>query len=529
MHDAATLIFGGRIYTMDNRCPAADAMIIRGERIAWVGSASELSAVPTDSYEMVDLQGATVLPGFIDSHVHFLHWARGLKQLDLEGAKSYEEVLARIRKYVREHPKERWIVGKGWKKDEWKAPRWPHRGDLDKICADKPVALFSKDDHSAWCNTRLLQMAGIGIGTPNPPGGVIERDEHGEATGILQEQAAWMLYELRPAMRFSEAKRAMLDGIDVMLRQGCVGVGNFDKNEGWETLEALDIAGQLHARVTQYFALEVMDEAIKAGLRTGFGSSHLKVGGVKLFADGALGSQTALMLKPYVGSKSTGVAVTSADDLKKYVRVCTRHGLSCAIHAIGDRANRNALDAIAASHHLSQRFRHRVEHCQIVAPSDVQRFRDIGVIASMQPTHATADIDLMNRYLGRRKQHSYRFRTFAKLEVPLAFGSDAPIEPLAPLRGIHDAVTGKRPRGREVFNKGQVLSVQQAVHGFTLGGAMAVGDQAQRGSLTVGKLADLVVLDRDIMRVDHDELDKLKVLATMVGGEFRFREDHFGD
>ncbi|MFH2056102.1 MAG: amidohydrolase, partial [bacterium] len=410
MKDTAILIFGGRIYTMSDRLPVADALIVRGERIAWIGSAADLSAVPADSFEMIDLQGGIVLPGFVDSHVHLFHWSRSLSEVKLGSASSYDEVLRHIRKYVRKNPTARWLGGGGWKIEQWRRPHLLHKDALDHICSDKPLVFFSKDDHTAWVNSRTLQLAGIGPGTPDPPGGVIERDEFGQPTGILREQAAWQLYKIRPQSNPAEARKTLKQGIAEMLRRGCVGVSNFDKSQGWETLEALDIAGELPIRVTQYFSAELLAHLIQVGLKTGFGSAHLKVGGVKLFADGALGSQTALMLKPFVGSKSSGVEVTSADELKRLIKKCTRHGLSCAVHAIGDRANRNVLDAIAAAQHLSRRFRHRIEHCQIVSPADVKRFAELGVIASMQPTHATADIDLMRLYLGKRAQHSYRFR-----------------------------------------------------------------------------------------------------------------------
>lgn len=529
MQEMARLIFGGRIYTMSEKLPVADAMIVRNGRIAWIGSAVDLSAVPADSFEMVDLEGGIVLPGFVDSHVHLFHWARSLAELNLSGAKSYEEVLRRIRKYVAANPRSRWLGGGGWQIEQWRKPQTLHRAALDRICSDRPLALFSKDDHSVWVNSKALESAGITADTSDPPGGVIERDHNGEPSGILRENAAWLLYEIRPALSAAEARKTLKHGIAEMLQRGCVGVHNFDKDQGWETLQRLEIAGDLPVRVTQYFNAELLDELIEVGLRTGFGSDHLKVGGMKFFADGALGSQTALMLRAYKGSAATGVAVTTADELMKLIKRATRHGLSCATHAIGDRANRNVLDAIAAAKHVSQRFRHRIEHCQIVAPADVKRFAQLGVVASMQPSHATADIDLMRLYLGKRAKHSYRFRDFARQRVRLAFGSDAPIEPLNPLLGIHAATVGTRIDQEDVFNKAQLLNVAQAVHGFTLGAATAVGEQRERGSLEIGKLADLVVLDRDIMRGNKDEIHRAEVLATMVDGAFHFRCEGFGN
>jgi predicted amidohydrolase YtcJ len=522
LREIPTLFFGGRIYTMSPNAPLADAMIIRGERIIWVGTAAELSAVPTDSYRMIDLGGAVLLPGFVDSHVHLFHWARSLSDVNLDGAKSYEEVLRRIRAHVRKHPDAQWYGGGGWKKEQWRKPRWPHRQELDRIIPDRPAIFYSKDEHSVWANSIALQRAGVGKDSLDPEGGVVARDESGEPTGLLQENAAWLFYDLRPLPGKAEAKRILAHGFEQMLARGCVGVCNFDKNHGWELAEALDLSGELPVRVRHYFRLELLEDLVRVGLRTGFGSDYLRVGGIKMFADGALGSQTAHMLRPYANGKNRGVAVTSAQELRQHLKRATSNGLCCAIHAIGDLANRTVLDAIAANRHISRRFRHRIEHCQIVAPADVKRFSELGVIASMQPTHATVDIDLMQRYLGRRRFHSYRFLTFQKLGVPLAFGSDAPIEPLDPLAGIHAAVTGVRPGSRSSFNRNQLLSIAQAVKAYTLGGAIAVGEQHLRGSLEPGKLADLVILDRDIMRLDPEQILKTEVVATMVGGEFRY-------
>jgi predicted amidohydrolase YtcJ len=282
-------------------------------------------------------------------------------------------------------------------------------------------------------------------------------------------------------------------------------------------------------RVIHYLPLDHLDAVKELGLRSGYGSQRLSIGGIKLFADGALGSQTALLLKPYQGSRSNcGIAVLSREELIDRTVSCARAGLSCAIHAIGDLANRNALDAIeSAIRARSPRLRHRIEHCQIVAPADVHRFKRLGVVASMQPSHATADIDIMKKYLGRRRYHSYRFRTFTGLGVPLAFGSDAPIEPLNPLLGIQALLSGRPSGGGECFNNSQLLSPLTAIRGFTLGGAIAVGQQAWRGSLDAGKKADFVIWDRDLTRQDATQVERAEVIATYVDGVPVYSQEGF--
>lgn len=531
MRSASKLFFGGRIYTMSEHLPVGDAMLVDRDRISWVGSISELSAVPTDSYDMVDLDGCTILPGFIDSHTHLFNWAKSLSRLDLAGAKSLDEVLRRVRKAVSSPAIEAkgWIEGRGWKKDEWRRVRWPNKSDLDRIIPDRPVALLSKDEHLLWVNSRALEIAKIDSTTSDPNGGVIDRDGNGDPTGILREHAAWMVLELIKQPGTSQSKELLANGFAEMFRQGCVGVGNFDGINGFSRLQELDMEGKLPIRVVQYLPVDFLDEARKLGLKSSFGSQYLSIGGIKIFADGALGSQTALMLKPFAGSKKNrGVEVASPKELRRLIKDCSRGHLACAVHAIGDLANRNVLDAIQSGGHAGgRRLKHRIEHCQIVSPQDVGRFKELGVIASMQPSHAVEDIDLMKRYLGSRRYHSYRFRTFDKEGVTLAFGSDAPIQELNPIAGIHAAKVGSAPGHKECFNKSQLLSAHRAVRAFTLGGAKAVGQERWRGSLEPGKKADFVILDHDLFRTTPEKILGCRIVATYIDGEPKYLKGGF--
>jgi predicted amidohydrolase YtcJ len=527
------LFYGGRIYTMADRPAVCDAMVVDGDHISWVGSSSELSSVPSDSFELFDLDGQIILPGFIDSHTHLVFWALSRQQIDLDGATSYENALKIIRDFAGKQPKSDkfWLVGKGWKREQWRKIRWPHKSELDRSVPDRPVAVFSKDEHLLWVNSKALAIAGIDRETPDPEGGEIGRDADGEATGILRDKAMRLVlrHVKPPSMR--EFENALKPAFAEMYRQGCVGVGSFDNVQAFEVLQSLDIAGKLPVRVVYYFPQDRATEDAVLRMKTGFGSEFLRIGGIKIFADGALGSQTALMFKPFANSKdNVGIEATSPDELRRIVAKATKAGMACAIHAIGDRANRNVLDALeAAGRHVSSRFRHRIEHCQIVHPQDIKRFAKLNVIASMQPSHATADIDLMKRYLGSRQRDSYRLRTFAKLGQTLCFGSDAPIEPLNPLHGIYAAVTGKAAGGKTCFNPRETISVAQVVKGFTIAGAEAVGDAQRRGNLVSGKKADFVVLDRDIMRLDAEQILKTSVTATYINGELKYCADGFRD
>ncbi len=527
------LFYGGRIYTMADSPAVCDAMIVDGDHISWVGSSSELSSVPSDSFELIDLDGQIILPGFIDSHTHLVFWALSRQQIDLDGATSYENALKIIRDFASKQSKsdKSWLVGKGWKREQWRKIKWPHKSELDRSVPDRPVAVFSKDEHLLWVNSKALAIAGITGQTPDPEGGEIGRDAGGETTGILRDNACRLvLMHAKPPSR-REAETALKPAFAEMYRQGCVGVTSFDNIYGFEVLQTLDIAGKLPVRVVYHFPHDRVTEDTILRMKTGFGSEFLRIGGIKIFADGALGSQTALMFKPFADSKDNmGIEATSPNELRRIVGKATKAGMACAIHAIGDRANRNVLDAFeAVGRNVSSRFRHRIEHCQIVHPQDIKRFAELKVVASMQPSHATADIDLMKRYLGSRQRDSYRFRTFAKLGLTMCFGSDAPIEPLNPLHGIYAAVTGKAVEGRICFNPRETISVAQAVKGFTIAGAEAVGDAQRRGNLIAGKKADFIVLDRDIMRLDAEQILKTTVTATYINGELKYCADGFPD
>ncbi len=525
------LFFGGRIYTMEQSQPFCDAMIVNGNEIEWLGSIAELSAVPSDAYELIDMGGRIMIPGLIDSHTHIVFWALSRVQIDLDGATSYEDALKRVATFIKRNPPRpgAWVIGKGWKREQWRKIRWPHRDDLDRLLPQNPVAIYSKDEHQMWVNSRALEVAGINRETPDPAGGEIMRDQRGLPTGVLKDKADAAIWAQYRPPKLSEMKPIMAAAFAEMYHQGCVAVTSFDSLNGFEMLQYLDVNDKLPVRVHYHLPLAALNDAIKLKLRSGFGSDFLKIGGIKIFADGALGSQTALMLKPFKGSRSnTGIEVTGRAELVEHISRATKAGLACAIHAIGDRANRNVLDAYEmVGRHVSPRHRHRIEHCQILAASDLPRFKQLGVVASVQPSHATADIDIMKRYLGPRQRDSYRMRSLFRSGVTQCFGSDAPIEELNPLKGIYAAVTGKQVGGRTCFNKNETLTVEQAVRGFTLEGAIATGEGDRRGSLRPGKLADCVILDRDIFRGRAQEILNARVAATIINGNIVYAEKGF--
>jgi predicted amidohydrolase YtcJ len=379
---------------------------------------------------------------------------------------------------------------------------------------------FSKDDHLVWANSLALKKAGIDGNTPDPDGGRIIRDDSGEPTGILAENAASLVYSKcsRPAM--STSLRLIEEGIAECHRKGVTAVGNFDGIANFELLQQYHSKKYLKIRIRQFVPVGFLDELLALGIRTNFGGRYLKISGVKLFADGALGSQTALMYEPYAGSKDNlGVEVLTESDMADRIKAAASGGIACAVHAIGDKANHQVLNAFEKLPRRLRILRNRIEHVQLIRPVDVPRFAQLGVIASVQPSHCSSDIDMVRRLWGRRSKNAYVFRSIIDSGAALAFGSDAPIEPIDPIAGMYSATTRKSNDGRSRFHPEQRLSIGEAVAGFTSGAAFATCDEGLFGTISPGKSADIVVMDRDPYRIGLDNLRELQVTATFFEGE----------
>jgi len=523
------ILHSGNIYTQNPKYPFCQAVAFAGGRIVWMGSNDDLYKLPPEKFEIIDLHGKTVLPSFCDAHVHFVFWALSLTRLDLDGCKSYNEVLNRIKKASKSLKKNEWLIGKGWRRDQWTRDVWPHKRDLDMIVPNNPVALLSKDEHLTWTNTAGLKKTKISTNTPNPSGGEISRDEHGELTGILKETASHQFFDNVPKPVGSKAFMAVQQAQELAHSLGITSVGCFDGISGFSTLQQYHQKHGLKLRVSQYIPSKHSDELISTGIRSGFGDRFLKIQGVKFFADGALGSQTALMFNPYRGSKDKlGIAQNDADELAYGVEKCVRGGLNVAIHAIGDKANRNALDAIInASGRKKTGFRHRIEHCQLLRKSDIPLFGKHNIICSVQPSHLISDIDLVKKYWGQRGRHAYAFNTMQDKGAVLSFGSDGPIEKPNPIYDIYCAVERKRPADNTRFYPVEKISVDDAVRAHTWGGAYAAGTENEYGSITIGNYADIVILDQDIYKIAPEKILDTKIVATLLEGEIVYGKDSF--
>ena len=499
------ILANGVIRTMDPSLPTSAALSIAGDTIVGGVGAHE-RALPTP--ERVDLRGRCVLPAFTDAHVHFPTWSLARRDVQLDGVTSLDEALARISSHPRRGT---WLRGTGWRDALW--AKHPTREALDAVTGEAPAALWSKDYHSLWLNSAALARAD---GDLEVPGGVVERDGDGEPTGILREESAWRFRERFVTVSEDEWVEATREGIKVANSRG---VGAIHDKDGW--LGANAIFARIHERdgltlrVWQSLPHERVGELAALRIRSRVGDDYLRLGYLKAFMDGTLGSQTAWMLD------GSGVVITSGEELQEIVRAAASAGWPVAVHAIGDRANREALDAFEATRDVWQPLglRQRIEHAQCLDPADLPRFAELGVACSVQFSHAPSDRDLAERFWGNRLDGTYAFRSLVASGAVVANGSDAPVEELDPLAGIAAGVR-RTIDERQAWRGDEAVTVEQALHATTVAPAWLAGEERRRGTLLPGRLADLVVLDRDPLTCEPDELAEIGVVATMVGGRW---------
>jgi predicted amidohydrolase YtcJ len=504
------ILENGVIRTLDSSLPLVRSLAIAGDRVAG-GVGTHETALPAP--DRVDLGGRCVLPGFTDAHVHFPTWAVAQDEVRLEDTRSLDEALARVGEAL-PGSTGAWLRGRGWRSGDWSPAVEPTKEALDEIVSDRPVVLMARDSHSLWLNSAALAHAN---GDLQVPGGVVERDERGEPTGVLREESCWHFRDAYVDISDDEYVDAMRAGVKLATSRGVTAVHDKDGWLGalrfWQRLER---EGSLGLRVWQSLPAEKAEELEDADIGSGFGGPLLRLGYLKAFMDGTLGSQTARMLD------GSGVEITSGGQLSEYIRSATRAGFPLAVHAIGDLANREALDAFEATRDEWQPLglRQRIEHAQLLAAEDVPRFAELGVAASVQFSHAPSDRDLADRFWGELSSEPYAFRSLLDSGAVVANGSDAPIEELDPLAGIRAGVLRTLDE-RPAWRPEQALTVEQALEATCVTPAWLSGDEHRRGRLLPGFYADLVVLDRDPLAVEPEELAEVGVVATMLGGAWR--------
>lgn len=522
------VLYNARIRTQDPARPQATAMAIENGRVLATGSDAEI--LSHFSGPKQDLHERTVWPGLTDAHVHLEQYAFAMQMIDCE-TPTRAECLRRVADRASQTPAGAWIRGHGWNQTNW-PEGFGSIHELDAVAADQPVYLTAKSLHAGWANSSALRAAGISRATSDPDGGRIGRFEDGSPNGLVFESAMELLNSAIPVPSEAAVAQAIEAAQANLWRVGLTGLHDYDRSACFTALQILQGQGKLRLRVVKSIPLEDLAHAAALGLRTGFGNEFLRIGAVKLFSDGALGPRTAAMFQPYEGdSDNTGILLLDNEQIFEYGQQAASHGISMAIHAIGDRANHEVLLAYAQLRQYEREkglpaLRHRIEHVQILHPDDYDRLAALDIIASVQPIHATSDMLMADRFWGSRAAGAYAYHTLMERGTRVCFGSDAPVESPNPFLGLHAAVTRQRADGTpgpEGWYPGQRMSLEDALHGFTTGPAYAAGLEHQLGCLAPGYFADLIVLDQDPFTLPTSDLHRVQPSATMVGGEWVFQ------
>lgn len=525
-----TILHNARIYTMDAQNSGASAIAIENERIVAVGG-QEVLSLKTPSTRMHDMQGAVLLPGFCDAHIHWSWTALNMKAVNLFDIPSKQHAVEMIAEATRAAKPGEWIYGFGWAQGMWEGGHFPTAADLDAVTPENPVYLPARSGHATWVNSLALKIAGITDATPNPEQGEIQRDKNGRATGILFEDANVLVGKHVPKKTQQEIADAVREAQPEAWKTGLTQMHDYDGPDAFAAYQILKERGELGIRIMKNVNDEYIHHAHNLGLRSYFGDEWLRIGGLKIFADGALGSVTALMIDPYEGeAEYRGLRVTSKERMRELVLEGTRLGFFATIHAIGDLAVRDVLDVFEEARKLERELgiprlerRHRIEHFQLVHPDDVHRLGDLDITASIQSIHATADIDMADRHWGKRARLGYNPRVGLDRGTCVVLGSDAPVEPFNPIRGIHAAVTRRRPDGSpgpDGWWPEARTTVEEALRCYTSNCAWSARLEDKLGMLKPGYLADIVALDKDPYQVEPHDLLSLGVQGTMVGGNW---------
>ena len=531
---ADLIITNAQIWTVDSKLPRAQAVAILGDRIVSVGSEAEIQSWRGAATQVIDAEGKLVLPGFNDAHVHFVSGGQQLDAVDLNDATSSEDFVKRIQQQAAKTPKNQWITGGDWDETKWTPAQLPTKEMIDSVTPDNPVFVNRYDGHMSLANSIALQLAGVTASTSDPPGGTIVRDAQGNPTGALKDAAMDYVFKVIPPLSHDRRLQAVERALKHAASVGVTSVQ--DMNPDYADIavysELLD-KGQLTARIYAAPLIPQVDDQLKIGIRRAFGSPYLRIGALKAYADGSLGSATAYFFEPFDDQPNNRGLLS--DEMHPISLMHDRMmkadaaGLQLCTHAIGDAGISAILDIYAdlvRTHGQADR-RLRIEHAQHMADKDFARFADLGVIASVQPYHAIDDGRWAEKRIGHdRASRTYAFRTFLNHGVRLALGTDWNVAPLNPMLTLYAATTratldGKNPNG---WFPEQKLTIAEAVQAYTLGSAYAEFQDQQKGSITPGKLADMVILSDDLFHIDPVNIRNVTVLKTIVGGKIVYQK-----
>ena len=536
--DAADLVLvNGNVVTLDAADTEAEALAAKDGRIVAVGSRADVEPLIGEATRVLDLEGRLAIPGFIEGHAHFMSVGDAKLQLNLAQAQTWDDVVAMVADTVAEAEPGEWIRGRGWHQDKWTArPKpnvdgFPVHDSLSAVSPENPVLLVHASGHAAFVNAKAMELAGIDASTEAPEGGEVLKDAAGRPTGLLNETAEELVYKARPQEATPEELRKTVQ----LASEECLskGITSFqDAGSSFATIDFLKQAADEDLLGVRLWIMvlaseEELDTKLAAYRTDNYADHRLAVGGIKIWIDGALGSRGAWLLEPYSDlPDSTGLNTFPIDRTREVATLAAENDYQLCIHAIGDRANREVLDIYAetfAAHPEKTDRRWRIEHAQHIDPADVPRFKELGVIASMQAVHCTSDGPWVPDRLGeaRSEAGAYVWRKLLDSGARIVNGTDAPVEDVSPIASYYAAVTRRMNNG-EVFYGDQVMTRKEALRSYTLDGAYGVFQENEKGSLEVGKLADVTVLSKDILSVPEEEIPDTEVIYTIVGGEVAY-------
>ena len=531
---ADLVLVNGKIYTVDNARPIASALAVRGGRVLFVGSDAEARVLANASTRVIDLNGKTVIPGIVDAHAHLLGLGNTLARVNLAGSTSYDEVIDRVKGFSKDVKPGEWILGRGWDQNRWTSKEFPTHDALSRAFPNNPVVLTRIDGHALLANAKAMELARVSAATKDPEGGRIMRLASGAPSGVFVDKAQSLIGRAVPEPTRADTRTAILAAIAESNRWGLTGV--HDAGENAETIgiyEELAKAGGYNLR--NYVMLSdpgepgspaaVRNPYLRRGPQSALYDGHLWVRAIKLYADGALGSRGAALLAPYADEPTnSGLLVSRPEHLRAWAETALRSGFQVNVHAIGDRGNRVVLDAFESALRTvpTADHRFRIEHAQVLSPEDIPRFAKLGVIPSMQPTHQTSDMRWAEARVGpQRIRGAYAWRSLLNTGVVIPSGTDFPVEEVNPLLTFHAAVTRQDPTNWPVggWYPEQKMTREEALQSMTIWPAYAGFQESMLGSLTPGKYADFVVLDRDIMRIPDTQIIATRVVSTWIGGK----------
>lgn len=538
------ILINGKIVTMDTSIPQVEAIAIRNGKFFNLGSNKEMLALKSDKTTIINLNDKMLVPGFNDSHMHLINYGYSLEMVDLNKTKSIDELITCTKEFIGKTNLKpgKWIKGRGWNQDYFTEIRFPTRYDLDMISTEYPICLTRACGHIVVVNSKALELANINKNTLQVEGGLFDVDKNGNPTGIFREKAVNLIYSKITPPTIKEIKNIILKASEAALRKGITSI----QTDDFEALPATDFkkiiqayselneSGKLHIRIYQQCLLPSMsklNDFINLGYKTGYGNEFYKIGPLKLLGDGSLGARTAYLTEPYADDPSTsGIAVFTQEELDELIIKAHKSNMQVAIHCIGDKIMYMALESIerAQKSHYRENARHGIVHCQITDKTLLSKFKDLDIVAYIQPIFLNYDIHIVEDRIGKKKaKTSYNWKYLFENNVHTCCGSDCPVEPFDVLPGIYSAVTRKTLNGypKNGWFPDQKLTINQALYGFTLGGAYASFEEDIKGSIEIGKLADMVVLSEDIFSIHPDKIKNVVVEMTFVEGKLVYKRN----